>query len=71
MFEILQQERKTRPSELETWFLSHPMEESRIAETKAAIAKMPPEQLKGLQRDSRAFQDFKKRVMALPEPAKK
>lgn len=70
MFEILQQERKTRPSELETWFLSHPMEESRIAETKAAIAKYPPEQLKGLVRDTPEFQAFKKRVMALPEPRK-
>jgi predicted Zn-dependent protease len=71
MFEILQQERKTRPSELETWFLSHPMEESRIAETKAVIARMPPEQLKGLVRDSKEFQTFKARVKALPEPPKK
>lgn len=71
MFEILQQERKARPSELETWFLSHPMEESRIAETKAAIAKLPPEQLKDLKRDSREFQAFKARVAGLPEPKKK
>jgi predicted Zn-dependent protease len=71
MFEILQKERKERPSDLELWFASHPMEESRVAETRQMIAKYPAAQLRGLARDSREFQAFKAKLKALPEPPKK
>ncbi len=70
MFEILEKERKTAPTEVDKWFASHPMEESRIAETKALIAKYPASELKGLTRDTKEFQTFKRRVMSLPEPKK-
>lgn len=66
MFQILLDERKTKPDALETWFRSHPLEESRIAAARTRIAAYPPEQLRGLTKDTPNFQAFKKRLMALP-----
>ncbi|HEY3285725.1 MAG TPA: M48 family metallopeptidase [Gemmatimonadaceae bacterium] len=70
MFEILQKERKTTPTEVDRFFASHPMEESRIADTKAMIARYPAAQLQGLTRDSKEFQTFKRRLLSLPAPKK-
>ncbi|MDA1081573.1 MAG: M48 family metallopeptidase [Gemmatimonadetes bacterium] len=66
MFRILLDERKTRPSGVETFFISHPLEESRIAATQALIATYPPAQLRGLTQDSPNFQALKKRLASLP-----
>lgn len=66
MFQILLDERKTKPDALETWFRSHPLEESRIAAARQRIAAYPPERLKGLTRDTPNFQAFKARLAALP-----
>jgi predicted Zn-dependent protease len=66
MFQILLDERKSKPDALETWFRSHPLEESRIAASRTRIAAYPPAQLVGLTKDSPNFQAFKKRLMALP-----
>ena len=66
MFQILLEERKTKPDALETWFRSHPLEESRIAAARARIAAYPPARLIGLTKDSPNFQAFKKRLAALP-----
>lgn len=66
MFQILLDERTAKPGSLETWFRSHPLEESRIAAARARIAKLPPESLKGLTKDTPNFQAFKRRLMALP-----
>ena len=68
MFEILQKERKTTPTEVDRFFASHPMEESRISDTKQMIAAYPATQLRGLARDTKEFQAFKKRLLALPAP---
>ncbi len=69
MFQILLQERKTKPDALESWFRSHPLEESRIAAARARIAAYPPERVRGLTTDSPNFQAFKKRLAALaPSP---
>ena len=68
MFEILQKERKTTPTEVDRFFASHPMEESRISDTKRMIAAYPAAQLLGLTRDTKEFQAFKKRLLALPAP---
>jgi predicted Zn-dependent protease len=70
MFEILQKERKTAPTEIDRFFASHPMEESRITETRRMIAAVPAAQLKGLTRDTPNFQAFKKRLLSLPAPKK-
>jgi len=70
MFEILQKERKTSPTEVDRFFASHPMEESRIDDTRRLIASYPAAQLKGLTRDTPNFEAFKKRLLSLPAPKK-
>ncbi|HEU4563973.1 MAG TPA: M48 family metallopeptidase [Gemmatimonadaceae bacterium] len=66
MFERLLAERQRNPSAVEAWFSTHPTEESRIAATKATIAKIDPAILEGLTRDTPNFQAFKRRVQSLP-----
>ncbi|MBI2795891.1 MAG: M48 family metalloprotease [Gemmatimonadetes bacterium] len=65
-FEILMAERKAKPEGVASFFRTHPLEEDRIREARALIAKVPADRLVGLTEDSRAFQQFKARVKALP-----
>lgn len=72
MFRILLEERRSRPAGLDAMFLSHPLEEQRIAATNALIATYPATRLQGLTKDSPNFQAFKARLKSLPpSPAKK
>ncbi|MEP6832447.1 MAG: M48 family metallopeptidase [Gemmatimonas sp.] len=66
MFQILLDERKSDPGAVDVFFASHPMEESRIADTQAEIAKISPVVLKGTTVDSPAFQSFKRHLATLP-----
>jgi predicted Zn-dependent protease len=66
MFQILLGERKANPSGVEAFFASHPIEESRVADTEALIAPLDPAVLATLTRDSPAFQAFKRRLASLP-----
>lgn len=66
MFEILIEERQRNPSSVENWFATHPLEEDRIAATRAMIAQYSPAILRSLTEDSRNFQTFKARVRSLP-----
>jgi beta-barrel assembly-enhancing protease len=66
MFRILLDERQRSPSSVSSWFSTHPLEEERIRETEAQIAKINPAILSGLTKDSRSFQSFKQRVRSLP-----
>jgi len=66
MFEILLEERQRRPGGVESWFATHPLEESRIRQTRAAIAKIDPAILQSLARDSQNFQRFQERIRSLP-----
>ena len=59
-------ERKEKPEGLESFFTTHPLEEDRIRQARELIAKIPSDRLVGLTEDSRAFQQFKARVKALP-----
>jgi beta-barrel assembly-enhancing protease len=68
MFRILLEEQKTRPSGVETWFMSHPLAEDRVTETERIIAAYDPGILTGLTKDSPNYQAFKRRVAALPVP---
>lgn len=68
MFQILLDERQAKPGTLDTWFRSHPLEESRITASRARIGQLPAESLRGLTKDSQNFQAFKRRVQALPAP---
>jgi predicted Zn-dependent protease len=66
MFRILLDERKANPGAVDAFFASHPLEEDRIAATRAQIATYPAAQVRGMTRDTPEFQAFKRRVMALP-----
>lgn len=66
MFEKLLAERQSSPGALDAWFADHPLEEDRIAATRAQIAKYPPAILRSMSTDSPAFQQFKQRVRSLP-----
>ena len=66
MFQKLIAERRSRPSSVESWFRTHPLEEDRIAALQARINRIPPAQLAGLGRDSQNFHRFKSRLASLP-----
>ncbi len=66
MFRILLDERQRNPNSVEAFFSTHPLAEDRITATQAMIANYPASQLRGLQRDSNAFQSFKRRLAGLP-----
>lgn len=66
MFQILLNERKTNPGGVDAFFASHPVEESRIADTQAEIAKINPAVVRGTTVDSPAFQAFKRRLQSMP-----
>ena len=67
MFQILLDERQTRPDAVSAWFASHPLEEDRIAATRKEIQRMvPPAQLATLTRDTRNFHAFQDRLRSLP-----
>ena len=68
MFRILLEERRRAPGALEPWFSTHPLEEERVAATEARIAALGSERLRGLTSDSRAYQEFRTAVLALPKP---
>lgn len=71
MFRTLLSLRRNSPSAVEGFFSSHPVEEARVANTEAEIAKLNPTVLRSLSKDSRAFQNFKSRLASLPRTAKR
>ena len=66
MFQKLLEERKTRPSGVEAWFQTHPLEEDRIADIQAKVNQLPPAELASLTTDSKNFHEFKDRLASLP-----
>jgi len=66
MFRKLLEERKTRPGAVESWFLTHPLEEDRITAVQSMINAIPPNQLAQLGTDTRNFHAFKTRIQSLP-----
>lgn len=66
MFQKLLAERRSRPAGVEAWFLTHPLEEDRIAGIQARINQMPPGALARLGTDTRNFHTFKARLQSLP-----
>jgi predicted Zn-dependent protease len=66
MFQKLLEERKTRPAGVESWFLTHPLEEDRITAIQARINQLPPNRLASLGTDTRNFHTFKARLQSLP-----
>jgi predicted Zn-dependent protease len=67
MFQILLDERQSRPSAVSAWFATHPLEEDRIAATEATISRYNVQQLNTLTKDSQAFHTFQSRLRSLPQ----
>jgi predicted Zn-dependent protease len=66
MFRVLLSERQRNPGAVDAFFATHPLEEDRIKTTEALIATHPASELRGLTKDTRAFQAFRRRLLALP-----
>jgi predicted Zn-dependent protease len=66
MFEILLKERESQAAGTQGWFSTHPLEEQRVRDSRAEIAKLPAASRGNLRTDSERFQQFRRRVMALP-----
>lgn len=66
MFEKLLAERQSQPGAVDNFFASHPLEEERIQNARAQVAKINPAVLRSLTTNTTAFMDFKNRVKALP-----
>jgi predicted Zn-dependent protease len=66
MFQKLIDERRSRPGAVESWFLTHPLEEDRIRAVQTLINQVPPAQLAQLGTDTRNFHSFKARIQSLP-----
>ena len=72
MFQILLNERQSNPGAVDTWFATHPTEESRIADTQARINAIDPAILRTLREDTPAFHSFQNRLRSLPRtPARR
>ena len=68
LFQVLLKERQYQPTQVEGWFASHPLEETRIARAKELIAKIKLDSSRPLIVDNPQFQAFKTRVSELPAP---
>jgi len=66
MFQKLLAERRTRPGAVESWFITHPLEEDRIQAIQAKINQLPRSTLASLGTDTRNFHSFKARIQSLP-----
>jgi predicted Zn-dependent protease len=68
MFRKLLNERQRQPGTLDTWFATHPLEEERITNAEAAVAKINPAIIRTLTTNTQGFNDFRARVRTLPAP---
>lgn len=66
-FRVLMSERQRDPNVLDSFFASHPLEESRVQRTQALIETLDA-RAKALPRDDAGFQRFKAVVASLPPP---
>jgi predicted Zn-dependent protease len=71
LFQILIRARERAPSQLEAFFASHPLEESRIAATQQQIANLGRAKLAALTADDASFHEFKNALAALPPPPRR
>ena len=66
-FETLIAERRRNPNVLESFFASHPLEESRVGRTRALIAAYDNARIRDLTRDDAGYQAFRAIVAELPQ----
>ncbi|MGK2961187.1 MAG: M48 family metallopeptidase [Gemmatimonadaceae bacterium] len=70
LFEKLMEARQVTPGVVEGWFATHPLEETRIDNARRLIAQSGAEGAGGLLQQLPSYVEFKRRVSALPEPAR-
>lgn len=68
-FEELLSLQQRQPGRVEQWFSTHPTTQERVTNSRATIARTPGAQASNLTTDTRAYQNFRSRVMAMPAPA--
>jgi predicted Zn-dependent protease len=68
LFELLLREREYKPTAVEGWFASHPLEETRIQHARNLISQLNVDPSQRLIVDSQGFHAFKARVSQLPPP---
>ena len=68
MFQKLISERRSRPSAVEGWFATHPLEEDRIERAQATINTIPSATRGRLSTNSSNYNSFVARVRSLPAP---
>jgi predicted Zn-dependent protease len=68
MFQKLMNERRSRPSAVEGWFATHPLEEQRIEQAQQMINSIPSSQRTNLTRNTTNYTSFVARVRSLPAP---
>jgi predicted Zn-dependent protease len=61
-------ERRSRPSAVEGWFATHPLEEQRIEQAQQMINSIPSSQRTNLTRNTTNYTSFVARVRSLPAP---
>jgi predicted Zn-dependent protease len=66
MFNKLIAERRTRPSAVEGWFATHPLEEDRVAAVQARVNQLGAAKLAHLRRNSSNYTAFRARIRSLP-----
>jgi predicted Zn-dependent protease len=66
MFRRLLAERQSAPGVLDGFFSTHPLEESRIADADARIARYPASTLRSLEIDAPSYAAFRRRLASLP-----
>ncbi len=68
LFEILMRQRQVEPTVVDVWFASHPLEESRIQNSRRMIESSGADRRGGLLQDLPSYAEFKRRIEMLPEP---
>lgn len=68
LFETLMEQRQSQPTIVDGWFASHPLEETRVVNSRQLIEAAGAARVGGLLRDIPSYREFKRRVAALPEP---
>ncbi|MEO8911204.1 MAG: M48 family metallopeptidase [Gemmatimonadaceae bacterium] len=68
LFQVLLKEREYKPTVVDGWFASHPLEEARIAKARQEISEVEPTHAGRFIVDTPEFQAFRAQVSHLPAP---
>ena len=69
LFEVLMSARQSQPGLVDTWFSTHPLEESRIDNSRRLIEAAGADTVGGLLQNLPSYVDFKRRLSVFPRAA--